>query len=126
MLASKPTLITVALAIVHYVSHAAATAVADAEAALITPAPTPTVEDLEARQVAGGPGTPILSTLHYAFTDLPEQVYPFAVLRGPQFGINQCNSTTGGPNSVCQTLLFNGPVGVHNPCCLKALNFLPS
>jgi len=30
-------------------------------------------------------------------------------LRGPQFGFNQCNSTTLGPESNCQTLIFNGP-----------------
>ncbi|KAF8180854.1 hypothetical protein BJ912DRAFT_814656, partial [Pholiota molesta] len=54
-------------------------------------------------------GTPILSTLHFAFTDLPFQVYPFPVLRGPQFGFNICNSTTLGNNSNCQTLIFNGP-----------------
>ncbi|KAF8953490.1 hypothetical protein BDZ97DRAFT_1929655 [Flammula alnicola] len=77
-----------------------------AEAPIITPAPTPTIAK---RQVAGGSGTPILSTLHYAFTDLPYQVYPFPVLRGPQFGFNQCNSTTLGSSSNCQTLVFNGP-----------------
>jgi len=82
-------------------------AVLAAEAPQITPAPTPTTP--ERRQVAGGPGTPILSTLHYAYTDLPYQVYPFQVLRGPQFGFNQCNSTTLGDNSNCQTLVFNGP-----------------
>jgi hypothetical protein len=75
---------------------------------LITAAPTPTTP--ERRQEAGGPGTPILSTLHFAFTDLPFQVYPFPVLRGPQFGFNICNSTTLGNNSNCQTLIFNGPV----------------
>jgi len=78
-----------------------------AEAPQITPAPTPTTP--ERRQAAGGPGTPILSTLHYAFTDLPNQVYPFAVLRGPQFGFNICNSTTLGDSSNCQTLIFNSP-----------------
>ncbi|KAF8873666.1 hypothetical protein CPB84DRAFT_1894024 [Gymnopilus junonius] len=36
-------------------------------------------------------------------------VYPFQVLRDPQFGFNQCNSTTLGQNSNCQTLVFNGP-----------------
>jgi hypothetical protein len=78
------------------------------DAPQITPAPTPTTP--ERRQVAGASGTPILSTLHYAYTDLPYQVYPFQVLRGPQFGFNQCNSTTLGDSSNCQTLVFNGPV----------------
>lgn len=76
---------------------------------IITPGPSPT-QALSPRQVAGGPGTPILSTLTYAFSDLPEQVYPFAVLRGPQFGYNICNSTTEGPDSNCQTLIFNNAV----------------
>ncbi|KIJ46855.1 hypothetical protein M422DRAFT_164675 [Sphaerobolus stellatus SS14] len=82
-----------------------------AEDPRITPAPSPTVDadEIARRQVAGAPGTPILSTLHYAFTDLPEQVYPFQVLRGPQFGFNRCNDTTLGPTSNCQTLIFNSP-----------------
>ncbi|KAF8912037.1 hypothetical protein CPB84DRAFT_1671164 [Gymnopilus junonius] len=96
-------LLAVALAGVHSFAYASA----DAEAPVITPAPTPTLDKRQG--VAGGPGTPILSTLTYAFTDLPYQVYPFQVLRGPQFGFNQCNSTTLGPNSNCQTLIFNGP-----------------
>ena len=73
----------------------------------VTPPPTPTIAR---RQVAGGAGTPILSTLHYAYTALPYQVYPYAVLRGPQYGFNQCNASTLGPTSNCQTLIFNGPV----------------
>lgn len=54
--------------------------------------------------------TPILSTLTYAYTKLPEEVYPYKVLRGPQFGYNICNSTTQGPDSLCQTLIFNNLV----------------
>ena len=73
----------------------------------VTPPPTPTIAR---RQVAGGAGTPILSTLHYAYTALPYQVYPYPVLRGPQYGFNQCNASTLGPTSNCQTLIFNGPV----------------
>jgi hypothetical protein len=72
----------------------------------------PAHEAIEKRQVAGGPGTPILSTLKFPFTELPNQVYPFPVLRGPQFGFNICNSTTLGQNSNCQTLIFNGPVSL--------------
>ena len=53
---------------------------------------------------------PILSTIQYPFTALPEQVYPFPVLRGPQFGYNICNSTTQGANSLCQTLIVNSAV----------------
>lgn len=72
----------------------------------VTPPPTPTIAK---RQVAGGAGTPILSTLHYAYTALPYQVYPYPVLRGPQYGFNQCNASTLGSTSNCQTLIFNGP-----------------
>ncbi|KAL8283627.1 hypothetical protein RQP46_005422 [Phenoliferia psychrophenolica] len=32
---------------------------------------------------------------------------PIAVGRGPQIGFNQCNSTTGGDTSLCQTLIAN-------------------
>jgi len=77
------------------------------EEPLITPAPSP--NGIVKRQVAGGPGTPILSTIKYPFTALPEQVYPFPVLRGPQFGYNICNSSTQGPNANCQTLIVNSP-----------------
>jgi hypothetical protein len=85
--------------------HSFTFVVATAEQPMITPAPS-----VVKRQVAGAPGTPILSTLTYAFTDLPYQVYPFAVLRGPQFGFNKCNSTTEGDNSNCQTLIANNAV----------------
>lgn len=81
--------------------------VVSADLSTITSAPSPTAT-LDARDgVAGGSGTPILSTLSYAYTDLPYQVYPYAVLRGPQYGYNQCNSTTEGQDSSCQTLIFN-------------------
>ena len=73
-----------------------------------TPAPDPT--PFNKRQVAGAPGTPILSTIQIPYTALPEQVYPYAVLRGPQSGYNICNSTTQGAKSLCQTLLFNSLV----------------
>jgi hypothetical protein len=102
MLSSSPLFLVAALAAVQ--SFTLVTASADAPT--ITPAPSPTVAK---RQVAGGSGTPILSTLKYAYTDLPYQVYPYQVLRGPQFGFNQCNATTLGDSSNCQTLVFNGP-----------------
>jgi hypothetical protein len=76
----------------------------------ITQAPQPPPKNNVKRQVAGGPGTPILSTIQYPFTALPEQVYPFPVLRGPQFGYNICTSSTEGPNSLCQTLIVNSAV----------------
>jgi hypothetical protein len=105
-----------ALAAVHSFTSALA-----AEQPTITPAPTPTIAK---RQVAGGSGTPILSTLRYEYTALPYQVYPYAVLRGPQFGFNQCNSTTLGPNSNCQTLIFNGPVRSHYTIFGRVLTYV--
>lgn len=93
-----------ALASVHSFTFVAAT-----PDPLITPAPT--THDISERDgIAGGPGTPILSTLEYPYTALPEQVYPFPVLRGPQIGYNICNSSTEGPNSLCQTLIVNSIV----------------
>ena len=92
------------LASVHSFTFVAATP--DSQ---ITPAP---VAHNNKRQVAGGPGTPILSTIQYPFTALPEQVYPFPVLRGPQFGYNICNSSTQGSDSKCQTLIANSPVSL--------------
>ena len=78
------------------------------------PPPVPPFKayDQKRRQVAGGPGTPILSTIQYPFTALPEQVYPFPVLRGPQFGYNICNQTTQGNSSLCQTLIVNSAVSL--------------
>lgn len=72
-----------------------------------TPEPQMTPPAIAKRQV---PQFPILSTIMYPFPDLPEQVYPYKSLRGPQFGYNKCNSTTEGPSSLCQTLIFNNIV----------------
>ena len=84
------------------------TFVAAVEEPQITPSPP---ADVVKRQIAGAnSNTPILSTLHFPYTALPEQVYPYQALRGPQFGYNICNSTTQGSNSNCQTLIVNGPV----------------
>ena len=69
----------------------------------------PSQAEIVKRQ-AGSPNTPILSTLLYSYSALPEQVYPFPVLRGPQFGYNICNSTTQGNASLCQTLIVNSAV----------------
>ncbi|KAF8316440.1 hypothetical protein DL93DRAFT_781354 [Clavulina sp. PMI_390] len=63
---------------------------------------------------------PLLSlaaaTVH-AQTPLTDQIFPYNQIpyqvdtnptgRGPQFGYNQCNSTTQGQNSDCQTALLN-------------------
>ena len=100
---SSFSLLVAGLASVHSFTFVAATP----EPQITDP---PSIANIDKRQVAGGPGTPILSTLTYAYTALPEQVYPFPVLRGPQFGYNICNSSTQGANSNCQTLIVNSAV----------------
>jgi hypothetical protein len=103
------------LASVHSFTFVAATA----EHPEITPAPS----IVKRQGVAGASGTPILSTITYPFTALPEQVYPFSVLRGPQFGFNKCNSSTQGPTSNCQTLIVNSAVRLHFfDSCLTCVN----
>jgi len=58
---------------------------------------------------AAGPGftPPALTSYRFTYPDLPYQVNPYDVGRGPQFGYNICNSTTEGPNSDCQTSWLN-------------------
>jgi hypothetical protein len=107
MPSTKTILATLAVVVHSFTPAFAASPVADAADPLITPAPTRTVA--KRGEVAGASGTPILSTLTFAYTALPYQVYPYPVLRGPQFGFNQCNSTTLGATSNCQTLVFNSP-----------------
>ena len=74
-----------------------------------TPEPQITQAPIAKRQggVAGGSLAPILSTIHYSYSALPQQVYPYQALRGPQSGYNICNATTQGPDSLCQTLIVN-------------------
>lgn len=49
-----------------------------------------------------------LASKHFAYTALPYQVTgDQGGIRGPQAGYNQCNSTTEGANSLCQTSLLN-------------------
>ncbi|BEJ12253.1 hypothetical protein CspHIS471_0207130 [Cutaneotrichosporon sp. HIS471] len=88
---------------------AAATGVnAEAAAPVITPAPVA----IEARQ-SGAAATyettsPLpLTEYKYPYDAQPEQVNPYPILRGPQTGYNRCNSTTEGPNALCQTAVFN-------------------
>ena len=51
-----------------------------------------------------------LASKHFTYPDLPYQVTgDQGGIRGPQFGINQCNSSTEGPNSICQTMFLNSP-----------------
>jgi hypothetical protein len=49
-----------------------------------------------------------LTDYHYTYPNVPYQVNPYASGRGPQSGYNICNSTTEGPNSLCQTMFVNG------------------
>jgi hypothetical protein len=49
-----------------------------------------------------------LTDYHYTYPNVPYQVNPFPVGRGPQSGYNQCNSTTENQNSLCQTMFVNG------------------
>jgi hypothetical protein len=78
----------------------------------ITPAPpqrTPSHHDLAElvnRQAAASTPLP-LTQYQYPYSQLPYKVNPYAVGRGPQSGYNQCNSTTEGPTSQCQTLIVN-------------------
>ncbi|KAF7423047.1 hypothetical protein PC9H_011211 [Pleurotus ostreatus] len=57
--------------------------------------------------VATFPATPLASK-HFAYpTGLPYQADSEHLLRGTQTGYNQCNSTTEGQNSLCQTSFVN-------------------
>ncbi|KAJ7455505.1 hypothetical protein FB451DRAFT_1407819 [Mycena latifolia] len=81
MLPSKRTLLPAALAAVQSLSYVAVEA--HTEDLVITPAPTPT------QALAAG------------------QVYPFAVLRGPQFGYSQCGAGSANATADCQTPIVN-------------------
>jgi len=49
-----------------------------------------------------------LASKHFTYPNIPYQVTgDQGGIRGPQFGYNLCNSTTEGPNSLCQTLFVN-------------------
>ncbi|TFK35252.1 hypothetical protein BDQ12DRAFT_668743 [Crucibulum laeve] len=58
------------------------------------------------------PKTP-LANKHFTYPNLSYAIQPYRVdtddnlLRGPQLGYNQCNSTTEGKNSLCQTSFLN-------------------
>ncbi|KAJ7596419.1 hypothetical protein C8J56DRAFT_917382 [Mycena floridula] len=81
--------------------------------------PTKTTEDvrageqitgiIERRQIATFPATPLASK-HFSYpSGIPYKADPDNLLRGTQFGYNICNSTTEGPNSLCQTSFLNSP-----------------
>lgn len=70
-------------------------------ASAYTPAPAPTAAPIEKRDTT----SPLpLYSYTYAYDQIPYQVNPYAVGRGPQSGYNVCNSTTQGASSDCQTL----------------------
>jgi len=49
-----------------------------------------------------------LASKHFTYPNVPYQVTgDQGGPRGPQFGYNQCNSTTEGPSSLCQTAFVN-------------------
>jgi hypothetical protein len=50
---------------------------------------------------------PRLVGKQFLFRELPYQADTTSGDRGPQTGYNQCNSTTQGPGSMCQTLIAN-------------------
>ncbi|KIP05430.1 hypothetical protein PHLGIDRAFT_36459 [Phlebiopsis gigantea 11061_1 CR5-6] len=53
-------------------------------------------------------GTEPLADKHFSYpTGIPYQVDPNQGVRGAQTGYNICNSTTEGPNSLCQTAFIN-------------------
>ncbi|TBU32708.1 hypothetical protein BD311DRAFT_654503 [Dichomitus squalens] len=54
--------------------------------------------------------TPLVDQHYPTPSDAPPKVWPDtpAYERGPQTGYNQCNSTTEGQDSLCQTMYFNG------------------
>ncbi|ORY92737.1 hypothetical protein BCR35DRAFT_7233 [Leucosporidium creatinivorum] len=82
----------------------AATTVSASPSVTITDAPHPT---LVARAASETTSPLPLTQYTYAYADIPYKVNPYAVGRGPQSGYNQCNSTTEGPDSQCQTALLN-------------------
>ncbi|KAI0317525.1 hypothetical protein OF83DRAFT_128814 [Amylostereum chailletii] len=63
-----------------------------------------------AAQTLTFPATPLISQLFPTPSDAPYQIYGPEVtyVRGPQSGYNQCNSTTEGDASMCQTSFVNG------------------
>jgi len=86
-----------------------------ADMSTITAAPkpkrTPSHHDLAElvnRQATAVSGSPLpLTQYDFPYSQVPYQVNPFPVGRGPQAGYNKCNSTTEGPTSECQTLIAN-------------------
>ncbi|GAA5997818.1 uncharacterized protein JCM10292_006835 [Rhodotorula paludigena] len=86
------------------VASAAFASVALADSTITTaPAPTTIAKAVKRAETSPQP----LTAYTYAYSDVPYQVNPFNVGRGPQSGYNQCNETTLGADSQCQTLIAN-------------------
>lgn len=89
--------------------------------ALTAPPARPTAHadiarDIARRQAEGGSAAVTsaqpLTDYHIPYSQIPYQVNPYQVARGPQSGYNQCNSTTEGDSSQCQTLIVNNLVSL--------------
>lgn len=107
-------LLVAALAAIH--SFTPVRAVED-PATLTQPAParrTPAAHhdpDLVQRATTYETTSPLpLTQYQYPYSALPYQVNPYPIGRGPQAGYNQCNATTEGPTSECQTMEVNSAV----------------
>ncbi|GAA5981608.1 hypothetical protein JCM10908_004539, partial [Rhodotorula pacifica] len=86
-----------------FASLALASSALVAAQSTITAAPAPSQIAKAKRQAAASPSP--LTDYTFAYSQIPYQVNPYPVGRGPQSGYNLCNSTTSGPNSQCQTLI---------------------
>jgi len=79
-----------------------------ASSALASPSPVADfMPTLVARQAAATGSALPLTEYKFTWPNVPYQVNPYPSGRGPQSGFNQCNSTTEGPNSLCQTAFVN-------------------
>ncbi|GAA5969475.1 hypothetical protein JCM11641_008127 [Rhodosporidiobolus odoratus] len=85
-------------------SHPSATVTQNAAESTVTSAPV--VASTKVAQLAAASALP-LTEYTYAYSDVPYQVNPYQSTRGPQVGYNQCNETTKGDGSMCQTLIAN-------------------
>ncbi|KAM0751777.1 hypothetical protein T439DRAFT_324968 [Meredithblackwellia eburnea MCA 4105] len=79
----------------------------NADLATTTLPPNPTIT-LGPRAVVTPTNSPLpLTQYTYAYNNIPYQVNPYAVGRGPQSGYNICNNSTEGPGALCQTAIVN-------------------
>ncbi|KAL7418505.1 hypothetical protein Q5752_006963 [Cryptotrichosporon argae] len=100
------------LALLALVPLLAARAAAAHDVGTITTAPANPTGGVHARQAASSTTYETTSPLplteyFYPYDEVPYQVNPYQYERGPQTGYNQCNSTTEGADSQCQTGIVN-------------------